>query len=67
MEDIKTLRSEVGSYLGVREDFYNESKNIMKKGSMKKFSKTEEKNIGMISELVLDKLKTNIGFLKYKK
>ena len=63
-DEIKTMRKEVGTYQDVRDKFYDESKKILKKGSMKKYSKEDEMNMKMLSEMVLDKLKMNIGYLK---
>ncbi len=63
-DEIKTMRKEVGTYQDVKDKFYDESKKILKKGSMKKYSKEDEMNMKMLSEMVLDKLKMNIGYLK---
>ena len=63
-DGIKTMVKEVGTYKDVRDKFYDESKEILKKGSMKKYSKEDEMNMKMLSEMVLDKLKMNIGYLK---
>ncbi len=63
-DEIKTMRKEVGTYQDVKDKFYDESKKILKKGSMKKYSKEDEMNMKMLSEMVLDNLKMNIGYLK---